>query len=143
MARYFAVIQNEQLAIRLLAYLLPLGVLPAMAGRVLFRLYKIPVRYGLRRAHQGQCHLVSTGWRPRLQVCDTGAGLGTEGSGGRRLRLWIEVALYLQRGRLLERLFLQHHLGYARERGQLGVGSRAKAGQQLFCFLSGYVGGRM
>lgn len=34
MARYFAVIQNEQLAIRLLAYLLPVGVLPAMAGRL-------------------------------------------------------------------------------------------------------------
>ncbi len=34
MARYFAVIKNEQLAIRLLAYLLPVGVLPAMAGRL-------------------------------------------------------------------------------------------------------------
>jgi len=34
MARYFAVIQNEQLAIRLLAYFLPVGVLPAMAGRL-------------------------------------------------------------------------------------------------------------
>jgi len=34
MARYFSVIGNDKIAIRVLAYLLPIGVLPAMAGRL-------------------------------------------------------------------------------------------------------------
>ncbi len=34
MARYFSVAREEAIAIRLLAYLLPIGVLPAMAGRL-------------------------------------------------------------------------------------------------------------